>query len=458
MTIRSLLLAGFAATGLAFVPAAHAELPAGLSGDPPTLAPMLEQVTPAVVGIQVTGKARQTPDHPMFNDPFFRRFFGIPDEQQPQQPRGVGSGVIVDADKGIVLTNNHVIQDADEVTVRLQDDRELTAEVVGTDPDSDIAVLQVEADDLTEIPVADSDNLRVGDFVVAIGNPFGLRQTVTSGIVSALGRHGLGNRYEDFIQTDASINPGNSGGALVNLDGELVGINTAILSRSGGNIGIGFAIPTNIASTVVKQIMEFGEVRRGRLGVVGQNLTNELAEAMGLDVTQGVLIAQVVEDSPADQAGIKERDVITGINGNDIKDFSELANAIGLRSPGEKVRIKLLRDGETRNVTATLSKADDSQASASSEDSGFPALEGAKIGAIPEDHDLAGEIEGVAVLDIARGSPAASSGLRPGDIITSVNRRPVDSLEAFRELVNRDAQQLLLHVRRGNGALFLLVR
>ena len=458
MTIRSLLLAGIAATGLAFVPAAHAELPAGLSGDPPTLAPMLEEVMPAVVGIQVTGKARQTPDHPMFNDPFFRRFFGIPDDPQPQQPRGVGSGVIVDADKGIVLTNNHVIQNADEVTVRLQDDRELTAEVVGTDPDSDIAVLRVDADDLTEITVADSDNLRVGDFVVAIGNPFGLRQTVTSGIVSALGRHGLGNRYEDFIQTDASINPGNSGGALVNLEGELVGINTAILSRSGGNIGIGFAIPTNIATTVVEQIMEFGEVRRGQLGVVGQNLTNELAEAMDLDVTRGVLIAQVVEGSPADKAGIQERDVITGINGNDIKDFSELANAIGLRSPGEKVRIKLLRDGETRNVTATLTKADETQASAGNGDTGFPALEGAKIGAIPEDHDLAGEVEGVAVLDIARGSPAASSGLRPGDIITSVNRRPVDSLEAFRELVNSDAQQLLLHVRRGDGALFLLVR
>ncbi|MDN5937466.1 MAG: trypsin-like peptidase domain-containing protein, partial [Salinisphaera sp.] len=258
MLKKSVFLAALALASFGFAGTSMAgALPAALFGgnDTPSLAPMLKDVLPAVVNVTVVSERAGRPDNPFFNDPFFRRFFGGPEHRRPQQVKAIGSGVIVDADKGFILTNNHVVEDAEKVTVRLADDRKFEAEVVGTDPQTDIAVLKIDADHLTELPVADSDGLRVGDFVVAIGNPFGLRQTVTSGIVSALGRHGLGNRYENYIQTDASINPGNSGGALVNLDGKLVGINTAILSRSGGNIGIGFAIPSDIAMDVMHQIV-----------------------------------------------------------------------------------------------------------------------------------------------------------------------------------------------------------
>lgn len=441
-----------------------------LTSDQPTLAPMLDQVLPAVVNVMVTGKPQQRAANPLFNDPFFRRFFGEPGQQGPQQgpqgeaPRGLGSGVIVDADKGIVLTNAHVVADAEEIQIRLNDDREFEAEIVGSDPESDIAVLKIKdagSLGLAELSISNSDSLRVGDFVVAIGNPFGLRQTVTSGIVSGLGRHGLGKRYEDFIQTDASINPGNSGGALVNLNGELVGINTAILSRSGGNIGIGFAIPSNLAQSTLGQILKFGEVRRGRLGVVGQDLTNELAKAFDLDVTQGVVVAQVVEDSAADKAGIEERDVIISVNDSPIRDFGQLANAIGLRQPGEKVQIKLLRDGKEKTIKATLSEQSEIEASAEDEsesDELFGGLAGARFGSIPEDHPLAGQVQGVAVLAIAPASPAARAGLQPGDIIASANRQEVSSLKELKAIAGPDTEQLLLRVRRGRGALFLLIR
>lgn len=446
--------------------AAQAAIPTPLlNSDEPTLAPMLERVLPAVVNVMVTGKPQQRASNPLFNDPFFRRFFGEPGQppRGPQEPpRGLGSGVIVDADKGIVLTNAHVIEDAQKIQLRLKDDREFEAEVVGSDPESDIAVLKIKgAQNLTELPIADSDDLRVGDFVVAIGNPFGLRQTVTSGIVSGLGRHGLGNRYEDFIQTDASINPGNSGGALVNLEGELVGINTAILSRTGGNIGIGFAIPANLAKSTMSQILRFGEVRRGRLGVVGQNLTNELAKAFGLEVTQGVVVAQVVEDSAAEKAGIRERDVIISVNDSAINDFSQLANAIGLRLPGDEVKITLIRDGKRKTVNATLSEQPEEERTATTTGENedlFGGLAGARLGSIPEDHPLAGQVQGVAVLGLAPGSPAARAGLQPGDIIVSANREEVASLEELRSIATPDAKQLLLHIRRGRGALFLLIR
>lgn len=445
-------------TALLLLPTtAGAALPAGLfDEEEPTLAPMLKDVLPAVVNVVVTGKARTLPDHPLFQDPFFRRFFDVPEQQR--RPQAAGSGVIVDAEQGLILTNHHVIKEAEEISVRFKDDREFKAELVGADSESDIAVLKIDADHITEIPIADSDKLRVGDFVVAVGNPFGLRQTVTSGIVSGLGRHGLGKRYEDFIQTDASINPGNSGGALVNLQGELVGINTAILSQSGGNIGIGFAIPTNLATTVMQQIVEHGEVQRGRLGVVGQDLTNELAEAFDLEINDGVVIAQVLPDSPAAEAGLRERDVIVAVNGSNIRDFSGLANAIGLRPPGEKVEITFIRDGERHSVTATLAEMEDDEQTAAPSNDLFEGLEGARFAEIPEDHPLAGEVQGVAVAQVAPGSRAARSGLRPGDVITSVNRQPVESLGDFREAVSADARQLLLHVRRGRGALFILVR
>lgn len=461
-TKRLLLITVVTLASFGFLQPASASLfsSLGSEGDAPSLAPMLDDVMPAVVSVLITPKPEAIRQSPMFQNPLFRRFFGRPPAPRhiPDEPRPVGSGVIVDADDGIVLTNNHVVEHADEVWVGLQDDRRIKAKILGTDPASDIAVLKIEADNLTELPMADSDEVQVGDFVVAIGNPFGLSQTVTFGIVSALGRHGLNglpNRYENFIQTDASINPGNSGGALVNLNGKLVGINSAILSKSGGNIGIGFAIPVNMAKKVMHQIREYGEIRRGRLGVIGQNLTNALAEAMDLDVTEGVLIAKVVPDSPAEEAGIKAGDVVIAVNGAPINSFSDLANAIGLRMPGDEVTITLIRDGDRQQRDATLAKASDVQYGATGL---FPGLKGAQFGAIPADHPLAGQVNGVAVTRVAPGSPAARAGLRPGDIITSVNREPVDSIAAFRSLASADTEQLLLHIRRGNGAMFLLIR
>jgi serine protease Do/serine protease DegQ len=275
--------------------AANAAVPPALiEQQGPTLAPMLKKVMPAVVNIVATSEV-QMARNPLMEDPFFRHFFDMPQQPQRRSNSSIGSGVIVDAAKGLILTNDHVVANADSITVRLSDDREIEAELIGSDPETDIAVLKIKASKLQSLPIGDSQNLQVGDFVVAVGNPFGLRQTVTSGIVSGLGRSGLGKRYEDFIQTDASINPGNSGGALIDLKGRLIGINTAILSRSGGNIGIGFAIPMQLASTVMAQILEHGEVQRGRLGVVGQDLDKDLAKAFGLERTRGVVVAQVVQ-------------------------------------------------------------------------------------------------------------------------------------------------------------------
>lgn len=436
--------------------AAQADIPSSmLNKDDPSLAPMLQKVMPSVVNVVV--KTKREVHNPLFENPFFRRFFDAPEHNQPRYGKAVGSGVIIDADKGLIVTNNHVVENAKNITVRLNDDREFKAKLIGTAPASDLAVVQIDADHLTELPIANSSDLRVGDFVIAIGNPFGLTQTVTSGIVSGLGRHGLGDRFENFIQTDASINPGNSGGALVNLDGELIGINTAILSRSGGNIGIGFAIPSNLVMKVYHQIMKYGQVKRGRLGVIGQNLTNDLAQAFGLDITQGVVVAQVMDDSPAAKAGIQARDVITAVDDQPINDFSDLARAIGLRTPGTQVKITLYRDGDKMTVPVTLGSAAKSGGHMPASELN-QALSGAKFGAIPPDSPLAGKVEGIAILKVRPGSPAARSGLRPGDIITSVNREQVTSLNQFYKLVKADTGQLLLHVRRQGGALFLLIK
>jgi Do/DeqQ family serine protease len=416
----------------------------------PSLAPMLERVTPAVVNIST--RATRTVHNPLLNDPFFRRFFNVPPGAQiPQQrqTQSAGSGVIIDAGKGTVVTNHHVIDGADEIMVSLHDGRSFKAELVGSDPEVDIAVLRIEADNLTASRLGDSDRTRVGDFVVAIGNPFGLGQTVTTGVVSAIGRTGLGiEGYEDFIQTDASINPGNSGGALVDLKGELVGINTAIIAPSGGNVGIGFAIPVNMARNSIEQILEHGEVRRGQLGVVIQDLTPALAEAFGLERNaQGVVVAEVQPGSAADKGGIEAGDVLVSIDGKPLRSAAQLRNEIGGRRIGETVRLTILRNEKSRNVSVKIGKPEASEATRARI---HPLLEGATL----RDSD---DGRGVVVGDIARGSPAASSGLRPGDVIISANRKSVSNVAELRRHVS-GSKQLLLRIVRGNAALFLVIQ
>jgi serine protease DegQ len=325
MSFRHCLLASaVVVSSLGFTASTQAALPffSDKKDEVPSLAPMLEEATPAVVSIAVEGTQTSTQRVPEM----FRYFFGAPQEQVQERPfRGLGSGVIIDADKGYVVTNNHVVDNADEITVKLTDGREFKAKKLGSDEQSDIALLKIEPDDLKALPLADSDALRVGDFVVAIGNPFGLSQTVTSGIVSALGRSGLNiGGYEDFIQTDAAINRGNSGGALVNLHGELVGINTAIFGPNGGNVGIGFAIPANMMKSLIDQIAEFGEVRRGLLGILGSDIDAGLAEAMNAEVNIGAFVSEVQPDSAAEKGGLQAGDIITAINGRKLHSFQEL--------------------------------------------------------------------------------------------------------------------------------------
>lgn len=434
---------------------AHAALPVALNGEQlPSLAPMLERSTPAVVNV-FTRTLVKVEENPLLSDPFFRRFFDIP--QQPQQRQreteSLGSGVIVDADKGYILTNNHVIRKADVITVTLRDGRKLEAKLVGTDPETDIAVLQIPAKNLTALPLANSDALRVGDFVVAIGNPFGLGQTVTSGIVSALGRRGLGiEGYEDFIQTDASINPGNSGGALTNLRGELIGINTAIFSRSGGNIGIGFAIPINMAHDIMRQLVQHGEVLRGRLGAQAQDLSPELANAFNLKQQQtGAVVVKVTPDSPADKAGLHVGDVVVNVNERQVGSADDLRNYIGLLRVGTHVRLTVMRDGVQHNIDANIAQAEQQKVSRTAL---HERLKGAVVGSIDEGHPAYGHIDGIIVLKVERGSPAAYAGLRPGDIITAINKKSVHDLgEAFK-LADK-SKRILLNIQRGNTSLFI---
>jgi len=438
------------------VPPLPAALPAALDGAPlPSLAPMLERVTPAVVNVATEGHV-ELRTNPLFNDPFFRRFFNFPERPLRRKTQSLGSGVIVDAARGLVLTNNHVIENADAITVNLRDGRDVDAELVGSDPDTDVAVLRIPADGLTALALADSDELRVGDFVVAIGNPFGLGQTVTSGIISALARSGLGiTGYEDLIQTDASINPGNSGGALVNLRGELVGINTAIYSRSGGNIGIGFAIPANIARDIMEQLVEFGEVRRGFLGTQFQDLNPELAEAFGLPVSQGAVLSSIAAGSPAERAGLRAGDVVTHFNGRAVSSAADLRNLIGLARVGSKVEVSYLRGGRSATTRVEIGTRE-----AGSPGSQFnnQRMANTTIGEIPEDAPAYGRIRGVMVYDIEPGSRAWQAGLRKGDIISSVNRQPTPSVPVFLDVVNRTAGQLLLSVHRGSQAAYMVIK
>ncbi len=439
---------------------------ATMSGDSgekiPSLAPMLAKVTPAVVNISTLGRVKQ--DNPLLRDPFFRRFFDIP-ESKSRQTHSQGSGVIVDAKKGYILTNHHVIDKAAEIHVTLHDQRELTAKLIGIDPDTDIAVIQVAPEDLTDLPFADSDKMRVGDFVVAIGNPFGLGQTVTSGIVSALGRSGLGlEGYEDFIQTDASINPGNSGGALVNLRGELVGINTAIFSPGrAGNVGIGFAIPVNMANEIKTQLIQFGEVTRGRLGVAIQDLTPELARAFKIDIDQrGAIVTRIEAGSPADKAGLSSGDVIVSVNDKRIRNTSDLRNMIGLLRVGQKIKLRVLRSVKkgikTLDLSAEITAANKERIEGKVISR---LLDGATLGIIDvalSSNNQNRKRKAIRVVAIIPSSPADQAGLRKGDIFKSVNRRNVHDFKELEKAANRTSSGLLLNIQRESGAIFLLIQ
>ena len=431
-------------------PAATPPLP--LRDGVPTLAPLLEKITPAVVNVSVETRAPRR-HNPLLRDPFFRRF--LPDDVPARPRQSAGSGVIIDAARGLVLTNHHVVARADAVTVTLKDKRSFEAEVVGSDPGTDVALLKIEADGLAALPVGDSDALEVGDFVVAIGNPFGLGQTVTSGIVSALGRSGINlHGYEDFIQTDASINPGNSGGALVNLHGELIGINTAIIGRAGG---IGFAVPTRIAIAVMRQLSEHGEMQRGRIGVTIQDLTPDRAEALDLDVEYGAIVSRVEPGSPAEEAGLQAGDVIVAVDGVGTEGSRDLRNAIGVVRVGEAVEVDVQR--ERRRLRFSVRVGGDAQAGARlGAVEPPPALEGAALRDLQQGDPAYGRIEGVIAAEVEPGSPAARNGIRPGDVIVAVNRRRVRNAADLEAAFEQAGSVLALNVLRGNARLFIVIR
>lgn len=427
---------------------AEAAIPARIGDQAvPSLAPLVEAASPAVVNIRV----RQTVSTSQpFADDAFRRFFGLPEGRGLRQVASAGSGVIVDADNGYILTNHHVVENADEIQISLYDDQLLDAEIIGSDAATDIAVLKVDANNLTEMPIGDSSNVRAGDFVIAIGNPFGLGHTVTSGIVSALGRTGIGDGLEDFIQTDASINPGNSGGALVNMHGELVGINSAIISRTGGNVGIGFAVPTRIASSIMNQILDFGEVRRGLLGVSISPIDAAAAEALNASVDSGALITEVVADSAAEKAGLQVQDIIVEVNHKKINNARELSNAIGLMTAGDKVSITYIRSGESRTVRAELGQRVATITRGADIHEGLAGAEFAT-------NSVATSRGGIEVAAVEADSPAAQRGLRNGDIIIAVNRNVVRTIADLIGIASEN-QILFLLVQRGDRQLMLQIR
>ena len=438
----------------------QAALPIAVVGQTlPSLAPMLEKVTPAVVNIATRGQSRRRIEFPVPDDPLFRRFFDTPSIERVQITHSLGSGVIVDAEKGYLLTNAHVIEDAIEITVTLADGREMLAEVIGRDPDTDIAVIKIPGDNLIQVPMADSSKLRVGDFVVAIGNPFGLGQTVTSGIVSALGRSGLGiESFEDFIQTDASINIGNSGGALVDLRGHLVGISTALFGNSkgsSGNIGIGFAIPINMAKDIMQQLIEKGEVIRGRLGARGQDLTPDLAQAFNLELSRGFIVTQIETGSPADMAGLEVGDVVVSANGKKIRSSGDMHNLVGLLRIGQTIDLKLFRQGREKNLTVVIQTIE------------IPVVDGRRwheqfsgaiIGEIRESSLQRGLISYLKVVEVEIDSNAWNTGFREGDILYSINKQRIHNHDEALEIIDSSEQGMILNIQRNNRELYLLIR
>ncbi|MEI6068715.1 MAG: DegQ family serine endoprotease [Methylococcaceae bacterium] len=441
------LLSIFGSTSLTLQAAG---MPPYVDGQPvPSLAPMLERAMPAVVNISTSTNIRIS-ENPLMQDPFFREFFNVPEQLQRQQKNSLGSGVIIDSSQGLVLTNNHVIDKADKIMVTLHDGRQLNAELIGTDPASDIAIIRIPGNNLTQLPIADSSQLKVGDFVVAIGSPFGLSQTVTSGIVSALGRSGLGiEKFENFIQTDASINPGNSGGALVNLRGELIGMNTAILAPTGGNVGIGFAIPANMIMTIKESLVKHGEVRRGLLGVTTQDLTPELVSAFNLENKQGAAISRIENNSPAAKAGLEPGDIIVAANGKAVKNSQDINNIIGLLQIGDKVSIEFFRGNEKKEVTTMIGKPVQPQLAG---EKLHRLLQGTVLGVTQKD-----QVEGILLEKINTSSYAWRVGLRPGDVIISANRYRVRNLEELKQVVDPN-NALLINIQRGQEGFFVVLR
>lgn len=434
-----------------FQPGAFAALPF-FSDDTPTLAPLVDKVSPAVVNISVSGKQR---NQSSVNDLF--EFFN---QQRPEQPKqkfvGLGSGVIIDASKGYIITNHHVINNADDIKIELKSGQVLNATVVGQDKQSDIALLQVDIAEnkhikLSEIPFANSDKLHVGDFVLAIGNPFGLGQTVTSGIISALGRSGLNiENLENFIQTDAAINSGNSGGALVNLEGELIGVNTAILGPNGGNIGIGFAIPSNMINNLVEQLIQHGEVRRGVLGVRGGEITPELAKSFDLDSQHGAFVYQVNKDSAAEEAGIKPGDVIVAVNNKNIKSFAELRAKVGTLGSGKKINLEVIRDGKSLMLEAVLQASEEQAQQIKRAKLLHPALSGATLENEPQN-------QGVKIAEVIEGSMAERYGLQTSDIIIGINRAKINNLDDLQKVIDSVPSLIALNIKRGEQSLYIIL-
>jgi len=427
-----------------------------------SMAPLLDRITPAVVSINVRSTAK-APKLSNRNEELLERFFGGRMPNEPREKRGLGSGVIVNASAGLIITNAHVIEDADEIIVTLKDKRQLEAEIVGTDKKTDIALIKVSAKKLAELQIAKASDVKVGDYVIAVGNPFGLSHSVTAGIVSALGRdNGSGDGYQDFIQTDASINPGNSGGALVNSKGELIGINSAIISRSGGNQGIGFAVPTNIVQAVMRQLVSYGEVRRGRIGVLIGDITPTLKEALELTTLDGALVSQVVENSPAERAGLKRDDIIISFNGGAIKDASDIRNAVGLVEPGERYTITYLRDGRKIKrrieVEAVDENEEQSDSLAMNNSPESKTFSGATLTNIPTDLNLRGGSEGVYVSAVEISSKAQRAGLVKGDVIRSVNRKDVQDLASFNKLTKGEDGPFALSVERNGSTFYVAIK